>query len=136
MRKIGQIEFTINYLANDVYKCKQETVRSKMNTWRNFGIIENIGKEKGRNKPVNKYCINDITVAKYVLFETSLEKFIDTKLKFCPRCKATLLRDWDKKETKVCHHCSTEISFSDRMIESRQKTILDYSGQKKLYDFE
>jgi hypothetical protein len=136
LKKIGQVEFTIKYLANDIYKCKQETVRSKMNTWRNYGVIETIGKDKGRNKPVNRYCINDITVAKYILLEMPLENFIETKLKFCPFCEATLLRDWDKKEIKTCHHCSKEITFSDRVIGSRQKTILYFSGQKTISDFQ
>lgn len=106
-----------------------------MNTWRNYGVIETIGKEKGRNKPINKYCISDITVAKYILLEMPLEKFVDTKFKICPYCKATLLRDWDKKETKLCHHCSKEISFSDMIVGTKQKSILDFSGQKTIYDF-
>lgn len=135
LKKVGQVEFTIRYLANEIYRCQQETVRSKMNTWRNYGVIETIGKEKGRNKPINKYCISDITVAKYILLEMPLEKFVDTKFKICPYCKATLLRDWDKKETKLCHHCSKEISFSDMIVGTKQKSILDFSGQKTIYDF-
>lgn len=134
LRKIGQVEFTNNYLANNILRCSQESSKLIINKWENLGVVENIGKE-GRNKSVNNYCINDIIVAKYILLEMSLENFLNKKYQICPRCNVTLLRDWDRKSTKTCHNCSIDISYSDKIIQSKQKTILDYSGQKSLYDF-
>ncbi|APH39775.1 P-loop ATPase, Sll1717 family [Methanohalophilus halophilus] len=131
LRKIGQVEFTINYLANDVYKCKQDTVRSKIKRWSDLGIIENIGKEKGRKKPVNKYCISDITIAKCIFPELSIEEFLNSKYRKCPNCGADLFRDWDKSDKKICHICSKEskstgTKFSEKMFDTQQKTLFDF----------
>ena len=135
LRKIASLEFTINYLSNDIYKCPQDTVRSKIKKWKDLGVIENIGKEKGRKRPVNKYCIGDITIAKHILSEMSLEDFIDLKYNQCPYCNATLLRDWEKENTKICHKCSNEIYRSEEIKSSRQRPLLDFSRQKTLLDF-
>lgn len=135
LRKIASLEFTINYLSNDIYKCPQDTVRGKIKKWKDLGVIENIGKEKGRKRPVNKYCIGDITIAKHILSEMSLENFINMKYSQCPYCDATLLRDWEKENIKICHKCSSEIYRSEEIKSSRQRTISDFSRQKTLFDF-
>lgn len=135
LRKIDSLEFTINHLSNDIYKCPQDTVRSKIKKWKDLGVIENIGKEKGRKRPVNKYCIGDITIAKHILSEMALEDFITLKYKQCPYCHTTLLRDWEKENTKVCHNCSNEIYYSELRKSSRQAPISDFSRQKTLFDF-
>ena len=130
LRKIGQIEFTINYLANDIYKCSQENVRTKIKKWSDLGIIENIGKEKGRKKPVNKYCINDVIIARCILPEVSIKEFINSKYRMCP-CGADLLRDWENGYNKICHICSSESKrssekFSKRMFDTKQRTLFEY----------
>lgn len=130
LRKINQVEFTINFLASNIYKCPQNTVRSKIKKWNDLGIIENIGTEKGgkRTRPVNKYCISDIRIAKIVLPEISIEDFLNSKYKKCPKCDTDLFRDWDYHEKKLCHNCNLEIRpKTTRKIEKHQSSLSDYA---------
>ena len=132
LRKIGQIEFTINFLASKIYKCSQNTVRTKIKKWIDLGIIEKIGTEKGKKRTVNKYCVSDIRVAKNILSETNLEIFLNAKYRKCPKCHTDLLRDWDKNENEICHNCSFEIkNVGDKIYRS----IINDTQQKSLFEF-
>ena len=132
LRKIGQIEFTINFLANKIYKCPQNTVRTKIKKWSDRGIIEKIGTEKGKKRLVNKYSISDVRIAKTIFPDLSVEQFLELKYSKCRKCNTNLLRDWDNNENKICHNCSTEIKnvtenkFTKKKMDGNQKTLFDF----------
>jgi len=115
LKKIGKMEFTVNYLVNEVYKCSNSNVSNKIKKWLNFGFIEGIGKVKqgrvkqGKGTFVNLYCISDLIVARNILSEMPVEQFLKQKCKKCPSCGKYLLRDWDVVQEKVCHYCSSRI---------------------------
>ena len=131
LRKIGQIEFTVSFLASKIYKCPQNTIRSKIKKWSDLGIIEKIGKVKGKKRSVNKYCINDVRIAKIVFPDLSVEKFLNMKYTKCRKCKTDLLRDWEKNESKVCHNCSSDI----KIVSNKFFKIIDKKQQKTIFDF-
>lgn len=128
LRKIGQIEFTISFLASKIYKCQNNTVRSKIKKWKDLGIIETTGTEKSakKTKPINKYCISDVRVAKLVLSEMSIEDFLDLKYKECSECGTILFRDWDRNEQRSCNNCNNEISPIIKNKERKQKSLFDF----------
>ena len=114
LRKIGFVEFTISFIANDVFKISTNGARSKVNAWEDLGIVKKIGKitVKTSGKPVNNYIISDIRVAKYVFEKTSVLEFIKDKYKECPNCDDMLLRDWDVPKKIECSKCRHEINSS------------------------
>ena len=131
LRKIGQIEFTINFLASEIYKCPQNTIRSKIKKWTDLGVIEKIGKAKGKKRSVNKYCINDVRIAKIVFPDMSVEQFLDMKYIKCQKCKTDLLRDLEKNESRVCHNCSSDI----KIVTNKFYNKIDNAQQRLLSDF-
>lgn len=133
LRKIGQIEFTISFLAGKIFKSRKNTIRSKIKKWSDLGIIEKIGTVKGKKRKVNKYCISDIRIAKSILSEMPIEKFLDSKHKECPKCFTDLLRDWDKDDNSICHNCSYEI----KNVSDTKNRIITVNGsqQASLFDF-
>lgn len=144
-KKIGKMEFTINYLANEVYKCSQGSVRSnKIKKWSDLGFIERIGRIKtGKNLTVNLYSISDLIVARNILSEMPIEQFLKYKCKKCPSCGKYLLRDWDINQEKVCHYCSSKIENIDipkktvRVISALQDKNHNEApvNQKTLFEF-
>lgn len=131
LRRIGQIEFTINFLANNIFKCQHNTVRSKIKKWTDLGIIEKIGAEKGKTRTVQKYCISDIRVAKTIFPDLPLEEFLNVKNLKCRKCGADLLRDLNSNANKTCHFCSVEIKITGKYTIKKMN-----SNQKSLFDFQ
>lgn len=139
LRKIGFIEFTISFLANDVFKFNRNSARNKVTPWENLGIVKKIGTiiVKTSNKPVNNYAISDIRVAKYVFEMMSVLEFIEDKYKKCPSCDDMLLRDWDIPKKKECSKCRNEIKPSlNRKIKYKTNKRMSKSlTQSDLFDF-
>ena len=143
VRKIGRVDFTIPYLANDVFKISQNGARSKVHLWEDLGIVKKIGTTtvKTSDRPVNNYTISDIRVAKYVFEKMSVLEFIKNKFKKCPNCSDVLLRDWDISKKMDCPKCGHEIKppVNNKVkIKSKRKKRMDKpspSDQLPLSDF-
>ena len=139
LRKIGFVEFTISFLANDVFKISKNGARSKVNVWEDLGIVKKIGTiiVKTSDKPINNYTISDIRVAKYIFEKISVLEFIQDKYKKCSNCNDMLLRDWDITKKRECSKCRHEIkpSFNKKMKSKIKKRMDKPLDQSNLFDF-
>jgi len=115
LKKVRQVDFTIPYLANEVFREKQASTRSRMVVWRQQAAIievERIDDPRSKQKlPVKLFAIKDIRVAKEIYPELDTSEFLKRKYRRCPNCDATVLRDWgDSDSSNTCHDCRWDLS--------------------------
>lgn len=105
--KTKRVDFTTNYISNDVFKFSQQAAISKIRTWLDTGVIEKIGEIQVRagNRPSNHYGVINIIVAKYIYSELSVSEFITEKVRYCKSCSTVLVREWNLKDRYRCHEC-------------------------------
>jgi predicted transcriptional regulator len=106
--KVGKVEFTTNYIANNVFKIEVNSARNKIRLWEQMGVVERIGEIHTGGRPVFNYAVSDIRVARAMLSQLGLAEFIGKKLANCKNCDAVLTRDWDHSPTGTCHLCGSE----------------------------
>jgi len=105
--KVGQVNFTANYVANDVFKIDANAARNKIRGWVDAGVVEKIGELSSGGRPIYHYAVSDIRIAKAMLAQLDLIQFIKQKTRVCPKCRALLIRDWDTHPAQSCHQCSS-----------------------------
>jgi len=110
LKKTKRTVFTIKYIYNEVFKFTQQAGISKINTWRDKGIVENIGVIEGTKgaKKSNLYGLTNLLVAKHIFSNIDVFKFIESKIHKCKECGEILLRDWDITTENVCHSCQSQ----------------------------
>ncbi len=118
LRKIPQVDFTIPYLANDVFKEKQTNTRNRISRWRKEGAIVEVERIENpsphRVRPVKLFAISDIRVAKSMFADMSLPVFLNKKYKKCPKCGNTVLRDWGERDSSSrCDSCQFDLLSED-----------------------
>lgn len=87
LRKIGKLNFTINNLANDVFRITTQAARSKVAKWQSSGAVIKIGElPNPGNRPQYLFGIVDPRLAVAVTSDTSLEEALDYFLVICPHC--------------------------------------------------
>ena len=106
--KVGRVEFTTNYIANNVFKIEVNSARNKIRLWEQMGVVEKIGEIHTGGRPVYNYAVSDIRVAHAMLPQIGFTEFLRKKLMNCQGCGAVLMRDWDHSPTSTCHVCSAE----------------------------
>jgi hypothetical protein len=111
---IQQVDFTISYLANDVYKEKQNSTRNRIRSWRKEGAIVDVefieNPSPDQERSVKLIAVLDVRVAKAMHPELSIPNFLKTKYKKCSRCGTAVLRDWqDKDSSSKCHACQYDL---------------------------
>lgn len=102
-----KVDFTTNYIANDVFKFSHQAGISKIKTWLDTDIIEKIGEiqVKAGSRPSNHYGLTTIIVAKYIFSDLSVSEFMKQKIKYCSACGTVLLREWTFSKEYRCHKC-------------------------------
>jgi len=107
LRKTRRLDFTVNYVANEVFKIGANGARSKINTWLKTGTVKHIDDiqlEKSK-RPSHHYAVIDSRLAKSILSDVDFLDFIMKKVRFCPKCSSPVLRDWDISQTHRCQKC-------------------------------
>jgi predicted transcriptional regulator len=112
--KVGRMEFTTNYIANNVFKIEVNSARNKIRLWEQMGVVERIGEIHTGGRPVFSYAVSDIRVARAMLSQLSLAEFFRNKLANCGSCGAVLMRDWDHSPTGTCHLCGSETGWPQK----------------------
>ncbi|MBE0683126.1 MAG: hypothetical protein IH589_14545 [Anaerolineales bacterium] len=131
LRKTRQVDFTIPYLANKIFKEVQSTTRNRMLVWREEGAIIDIERiedpESKQDAKVKLFAIKDIRVAKEIYPELSISDFLKQKYKKCPQCGATVLRDWkESASSSICQDCQYDLyNESDDLEVWKRKTLAD-----------
>ncbi len=116
--KVARVEFTTNYIANNVFKIEVNSARNKIRQWEQMGIVERIGEIHTGGRPVFNYAVSDVRVARAMLPQAKLAQFFRNKLASCQKCAALLIRDWDLQPTSSCHFCGTETTKDHPASES------------------
>jgi predicted transcriptional regulator len=111
LRRVGQVEFTANHIANRVFKISVNSARNKIQQWIQMGVVEKIGEEKaGGGRPVYHYAISDVRIARAVLQEMPFTSFVTSKMLVCYKCRRVLIRDRDITKEHSCPHCGARQS--------------------------
>lgn len=108
LTKVGRLDFTTNYVANDVFKIEVNSARNKIKQWVQTGAVERVGELHTGGRPIHHYAVTDVRVAKAILPQTSLADFLMKKLWYCQKCARPMIRDWDIRPTQSCHACGRE----------------------------
>jgi hypothetical protein len=114
LRKVHQVDFTIPYLANEIFKEKQSSTRNRLMVWREQAAIIDVERIEVSNtdnvRNVKLFAIKDIRVAREIFSEIDVPSFLTKKFRKCPNCDAILLRDWgDVDSSGICHDCQTDL---------------------------
>jgi hypothetical protein len=113
--RVGKELFTINYLANEIFKTTHEnTSRNKVTKWQNNGAVKQIGiiSVKESRKPVNLYYVADPALIRLINQPTNLEQFIKDRWLVCDHCSSDNLMDisfFPEGNDPVCHECGAKL---------------------------
>ena len=112
LTKTARLDFTTNYVANDVFKIEVNSARNKISQWMKTGAVEKVGQLYTGGRPIYHYAVTDLRIAKAILPQVSLVDFLNKNLNFCEKCATPLARNWDLLRTQTCHKCREENTFS------------------------
>lgn len=114
LQRVGRELFTINFLANDVFKVHVNSVRNKITNWTNSGLITQVGtiSVESSKRPLNFYHIADPTVVRLVHRSVALDKFLEDRWLPCNDCKFDNLAAIDlypNENPPICVNCGREL---------------------------
>jgi len=132
LKKVRATDFTLNFLANEVFKERHEnTSRVKIKEWRNSGIVREVGTVIGpQGKPVKLYAITDVRIARTLFPEMTVTEFFQKKVKRCEKCGAMVIRDWDMSTEHSCQEC--EHQFGGERPELPMRPMVGRRFRRKL----
>jgi hypothetical protein len=107
----GQVTFTINQLASDVFRVSSQAARSKVQKWEQTGLIAQIGElPNPGNRPMHLYGAVDVRLAIAMLKTTSPAEIVGNYVLFCPECDQLAISD---RKIIVCPHCNHEFTLAE-----------------------
>lgn len=122
LRRVQEIDFTIPFLANEIFKEKQSSTRNRLLKWRHEGAIVDVDRVDNpspqHSTPVKLMAIADIRLARIMQSDLDIPTFLSQKYRLCPRCGACILRDWFGESTVArCHECQFDLSQNEDLDE-------------------
>jgi hypothetical protein len=114
LQRIGRELFTINFLANDVFKVHANSVRNKITNWTNAGLIKQVGtiSVESSKRPLNFYHIADPGVIRLVHRSVGLAKFLEDRWVSCGACKfdnLAAIELYPNENPPMCVNCGREL---------------------------
>jgi hypothetical protein len=107
----GQVTFTINQLASDVFRVTTQAARSKVQKWEQTGLISQIGElPNPGNRPMNLYGAVDMRLAIAMLRTASPEEVVGNYILSCPECERLAISD---RDAIGCPHCNHEFTLRE-----------------------
>ena len=92
LRRIAKPTFTINHIANNVFRIHDNSARRKIQLWTDTGVITKVDeKPNPPNRPSYVYGIVDPRVALAILPHTDVALVLATQNIVCPHCNALCL---------------------------------------------
>jgi hypothetical protein len=87
LRKIGNVTFTINQLASEVFNVSENAARSRVQKWQDTGLVRKVDERPNRvNRPLHVYSISDPRVAIACSESLGLDLVLDNFLVLCGGC--------------------------------------------------
>jgi hypothetical protein len=115
LQHVGRELFTINYLANDIFKLSHEnTSRNKVAAWENNGLIRQIGSvhlERGK-RPANFYYVCDPSVIRLQQRSVNFDVFFKDRWINCTKCNIDNLMDvalFPIDNNPICINCGASL---------------------------
>ncbi|MFQ5707679.1 MAG: P-loop ATPase, Sll1717 family [bacterium] len=115
LKRCGRDLFTVNYLANDVFKTShQNTSRNKITEWIKSGAVKQVGSTQvaGSKKPSNLYHVLDPRIKRLIHQTIPLARFIHNNWVDCKHCNADILIDLSNLidgDEVLCWNCDRPI---------------------------
>jgi hypothetical protein len=110
LQRVGRELFSINYLANNIFKTSHEnTSRYKVQQWDKLGLIKKICTVHEGKQPVNFYYVTDPSVARLQQRAMSFKDFFINRWVECENCKADNLMEiglFPEGDAPVCTSCN------------------------------
>ena len=110
LQKMRRADFTVKYVYTDVFKFTQQAGMTKVRSWQDAGVVEQIGviQETRGARSSNHYGVSNLMLLKHVFPELTVFDVIERKIQIC-NCGQVLVRDWDRVGSHTCHNCQTTI---------------------------
>ena len=114
IQRVGRELFTINYLANDVFKVNTNAARNKIKNWQNAGLVRQIGtvSVETSNKPLNFYYITDPAIIRLIHRNIPLEHFLKDRWLPCGYCETDNLANielYPEGNIPLCASCGQQL---------------------------
>jgi hypothetical protein len=108
LRKVGasgSVTFTVNKLANDIYRVTTQATRARVQNWRNTGMIDQIGDVPNPgNRPLYLFGPVDLRLAVAMLSNSHPEEVLGNFALLCPACGRTAISDQVEITCLGCSH--------------------------------
>ncbi|HET8701323.1 MAG TPA: hypothetical protein VFL97_06620, partial [Nitrococcus sp.] len=115
LQKVGRELFTINFLANDIFKITHEnTSRNRVTSWQKAGAVRQIGvvSVAGAKRPLNFYYVADPAMIRLIHRATPIKKFFEDRWLPCAGCGRDNLMDLNlvpAGNTLDCFECGRQL---------------------------
>ena len=94
LKRVRLPTFTINRLANDVFRVSDQAARRKVQIWSDRGIVEKIGElPNRRNRPTYLFGVTDLRVAIAMMPTEDIPLILGNYAVLCPSCGAVCVTD-------------------------------------------
>ncbi|MGB3210315.1 MAG: hypothetical protein WBB19_06380 [Desulforhopalus sp.] len=94
LRKIGAVTFTINGIANDIFRISQQAARAKVQKWMNVGSVAKIGElPNPGNRPLHLFGLLDPRLAVALRPGQETELILGNYVLTCPSCGKLCVSD-------------------------------------------
>jgi len=107
----GGLTFTVNRLANDIYRVTTQAARARVQGWMRTGLVARIGElPNPGNRPMYLYGPVDLRLALAMLPNSEPDEVLANYALICPACSAVAISD--AREIS-CMKCSHRFSLGD-----------------------
>lgn len=114
LQRVGRELFTVNFLANDVFKVQANSIRNKITNWANAGLVRQVGtiSVESSKRPLNLYYICDPAIIRLVHRNISLGQFLRDLWIPCDSCATdnfTNIELYPDGNPPMCVSCGREL---------------------------
>jgi hypothetical protein len=101
----GNVTFTINRLANDIYRVTTQAARARVQGWSRTGMVDQIGElPNPGNRPMNLYGPVDLRLAIAMLPNSTPDEVLANFALICPACQTVAISDATEISCMGCSH--------------------------------
>lgn len=107
LRRLPEPSFTMNRLANDVFKISTTAVRNKVVGWVEAGAVEKVGERSQGARPLHMYALKDPRLALATTTAANVLTVLSENIFLCPSCNRMLIT---ANPLTPCPDCGAEPS--------------------------
>jgi hypothetical protein len=110
LRRVGSPTFTVNRLANDIFRITTQGARNKVQNWMSAGFAVKIGDIPNRgNRPLHLYGVTDLRVAIAMRPGANSRQSLADNAFICPSCRLIAL---SAEQEHSCMRCGTHFDIA------------------------